>query len=540
MAGYEVGSAYLTVMPSAKGFASSLSKEIDGPFSMAGTRGGGLIGDGVNKGGKASFATAGGALGKIFVGAFAAIGAANIISSVVGFFSDAINAAADLAETQSKVGQIFGDSTDAVKAFAGDSKKNLLLTEQQALDAAGTFGIFGKSAGLAGKPLSTFSTDMVALASDLASFNNTSPEQAIEAIGAALRGESEPIRSYGVLLDDATLKARALEMGIYDGTDALTPQQRVLAAHAEILAQTSTQQGDAARTADSFANKQKILTKNIEDTKVEIGEALLPVVSDMLTVFMDEGVPALQDMAAWFTENKDEITDFVLATVDGSLLVIEALLDMAAGASGMLGMWIDVGSIMVESWLGTIGAILDGAVRGFGWVPGLGDKLRGAQDDFAQFRDGVSTKLEEVRTTVDTMTDAFQTGRDTVSSLRDAVANLDGKKARVTLQMDAQGNATRFFTDGSFSRGGGTLTGRATGGPVSAGTPYIVGEREAELFVPRTDGTILNQSQIASALGGSGGPMVTQNVYGGPGMSERQVGDAAADRLARAMTGRPS
>ena len=42
---------------------------------------------------------------------------------------------------------------------------------------------------------------------DLASFHNTSPEEAIEAIGSAFRGEAEPMRKYGVLLDDASLSA---------------------------------------------------------------------------------------------------------------------------------------------------------------------------------------------------------------------------------------------------------------------------------------------------------------------------------------------
>ena len=32
---------------------------------------------------------------------------------------------------------------------------------------------------------------------------------------------------------------------------------------------------------------------------------------------------------------------------------------------------------------------------------------------------------------------------------------------------------------------------RASGGPVSAGVPYVVGERRAEVFVPSTNGTIL-------------------------------------------------
>lgn len=38
---------------------------------------------------------------------------------------------------------------------------------------------------------------------------------------------------------------------------------------------------------------------------------------------------------------------------------------------------------------------------------------------------------------------------------------------------------------------------RQHGGPVRAGQPYVVGEREAELFVPRQDGDIYNQQQLA-------------------------------------------
>ena len=42
------------------------------------------------------------------------------------------------------------------------------------------------------------------------------------------------------------------------------------------------------------------------------------------------------------------------------------------------------------------------------------------------------------------------------------------------------------------------FAGRANGGPVAANRPYIVGEREPELFVPNTAGTIYNQDQIRS------------------------------------------
>lgn len=53
------------------------------------------------------------------------------------------------------------------------------------------------------------------------------------------------------------------------------------------------------------------------------------------------------------------------------------------------------------------------------------------------------------------------------------------------------------------------LPGRAMGGPVSAGSPYIVGERGPELLIPRSNGTILPN--------GSGGSNYSINVYVAPG-----------------------
>jgi hypothetical protein len=176
-----------------------------------------------------------------------------------------------------KIGVIFGDTAGEIDKFASTAARNLGQSKQQALDAAANFAIFGKAAGLSGAALVDFSVDFVALASDLASFNNTTPEDAINAIGSALRGEAEPLRRYGVLLNDATLKAAALELGIYNGTGALTAQQKVLAAQQVILEQTNLAQGDFARTSDGLANSQRQIAASVEDTKAQLGEALLPV-----------------------------------------------------------------------------------------------------------------------------------------------------------------------------------------------------------------------------------------------------------------------
>jgi len=59
----------------------------------------------------------------------------------------------------------------------------------------------------------------------------------------------------------------------------------------------------------------------------------------------------------------------------------------------------------------------------------------------------------------------------------------------------------------------GALMGLAAGGPAQAGTPYIVGEKGPELFVPNTSGTVIPNDQITNNGGmGVGGGQVTYNI----------------------------
>jgi hypothetical protein len=250
--------------------------------------------------------------GLAFAAAAAAVAAFSVKVAI-----DGVKAASDLSETISKVGVLFGDSSAKIEEFAATAATSLGQTKQQALDAASTFAIFGKSAGLAGDDLVKFSTDFVTLASDLASFNNTSPEDAIQAIGSALRGEAEPLRKYGVLLDDASLKQAALELGIIKTTkEALTPQQKVLAAQELIYKQTSAAQGDFARTSDGLANSQRILTAQISNIQTEIGTALLPIVLKMTTIFSQEFLPIIQKIANAFTGNAGGLAEGIFDVVD--------------------------------------------------------------------------------------------------------------------------------------------------------------------------------------------------------------------------------
>jgi hypothetical protein len=311
----------------------------------------------------------------------AAIPAAAALAGLAAAAGPAISAASDLEENLSKVNVIFGEGAKDIEEFAKTAATALGQSQNAVLTAAGTFGTFGKAAGLGGAELAAFSNDFTALASDLASFNNTSPEEAVNAIGAALRGEAEPLRAFGVLLNDATLKAAALELGIYSGSGALTDQQKILAAQKVIYDQTGDAQGDFAKTSDGLANSQRILSAEIKNLQVEIGKGLLPVVDAVL--------PFLTKFAAWASDNPKAF-QIIAATIAGIATAILAV-NFAMRANPFTLIAIGVAALVTalviaytkfETFRNIVNTLLNGLIGGFeafanGFIDSINTIIRG-------------------------------------------------------------------------------------------------------------------------------------------------------------------
>lgn len=281
----EIAQAILNITPSMRGLQALIDREMRGADTR---RAGRDAGDGYTGG----FGESAKKLTGILAGAFAAV-------KIGDFAKDAIAQASDLNEAGSKLGVVFGDATDSVNAFASNGAKALGQSKLDVQNAAATFGVYGKAAGLAGQANADFSTKLVGLSTDLASFYNTDPAQATEAIAAGLRGESEPLRQYGILLDDASLRQEALSEGLISTTkNALTPQQRVLAAQNLIMKQSTVAQGDFARTSGGLANQQRILSAQFTDMKGKLGAAFLPAVTATVTALNEHLFPVLSDLGA--------------------------------------------------------------------------------------------------------------------------------------------------------------------------------------------------------------------------------------------------
>lgn len=366
---------------------------------------------------------------------------------------DGVQAASDLNEEVSKAEVIFGDVSNEIKAFAKTADKALGLTQTEALKAASTFATFGKASGLAGKDLSKFSKGAATLASDLASFYNTNADEAITAIGAALRGEAEPIRKFGVLLNDSTLKAKAMEMGLYSGTGALDLQAKSLAAYQVILDQTKDAQGDFARTSDGLAGQQKILKAQFENLKTTIGVSLLPTFRNIVTQ-----------------------ANFVAAALGGKdpESLSERARELAGTYDGQGGSAFNLGKALVAV----------GEAFGELFAALTSDDAKGSSSTLQTFANALN---------------AVANGINRVAAAYSAARNLGGKILDTIII--GEGKAGFASSVPGLPFGGA----RAAGGSVMGGQAYRVGEFGPEMFVPSGSGSI---------RGGGGGGNTVINLNG--------------------------
>lgn len=206
----------------------------------------------------------------------AVMGAAGIALAGIGAFKSAIMGAANLNETLSRTGVVFGDATGTVTAFADDMAARFGTSRQSMLDAASSLGLIGKAAGLSQPEAAGMSVALAKLADDASSFYNVPLDEALQTIRSALVGESEPIRKFGVLLNEDAVKAEALRLGLVKVGGALTEQAKVMARVSLIQKGMVDATGDHERTAGSFVNKLREVQGRLENIGGELGQALLP------------------------------------------------------------------------------------------------------------------------------------------------------------------------------------------------------------------------------------------------------------------------
>gem|GEM_PF-4358503 len=199
---------------------------------------------------------------------------------IVGALGLGVKWAGELEDAQAASEQVFGSMSKQMDKWADNAAKNFGLSKGEAQEWANQVGIRLRSIGnMTEQEAANWSQTLVQLGGDFASFFGGTTAEAVQAINSALTGEFEPLKRYGVIINDQTLKAKIFKDTGEEVTGTLTAQQKQLATLGIIMEETGLVQGDYARNAEGATNAQRTMTASLKDAATELGNVLLPYVT---------------------------------------------------------------------------------------------------------------------------------------------------------------------------------------------------------------------------------------------------------------------
>lgn len=247
----------------------------------------------------------------------------------------AVLMASSYSESLNKINVVFEENAKFIEEWSKDSASSLGMSQQAALEAAGTYGNLFTAQGMGTKSAADMSMALVQLAADLASFNNANPEEVLLALRSGLSGEIEPLKKFGIAMNEATMKAKSMELGLGDNIQKLSEAEKIQVRYAIIMDQTAKAQGDFARTSEGLANQLRTLKGNWGDTLKILGQNLVPIIEKLLQ--------QLNKWLEWFNNADPKTQKFIMnmlliVFVAGPLLILFGkLLPMAfSGATNSM------------------------------------------------------------------------------------------------------------------------------------------------------------------------------------------------------------
>lgn len=187
--------------------------------------------------------------------------------------SQSIEYASALEESANVVDVTFGKQSDAVKDWSRTTREAYGINEKDAMTYVGTMGSILKASGVADNAIVEMSENLINLSGDLASFKNLDVESAFDKIRAGMVGQSRGLIDIGIQMNEATLKAYALEKGLSVAYDKMSASDQMLVRYAWLMENTADAHGDYGRTSEGYANGLRTLQKTWEELIGSIASA---------------------------------------------------------------------------------------------------------------------------------------------------------------------------------------------------------------------------------------------------------------------------
>lgn len=207
-----------------------------------------------------------------------------VTAPILAIGAASVKMAMDAVESENLFEVSMGKMATSARKWSEDISDSLGLNEYAVRKSVATFNVMLESMGLGEQAAFGMAKGLTQLSYDMASFYNLKPDEAFQKLQAGISGEIEPLKRLGIVINETTVKAYAYKTGIAEVGKELTEQQKVQARYQLIMEQTSKAQGDLARTAESPANKLRVLKERTTELGIELGMKLLPLFERAITL----------------------------------------------------------------------------------------------------------------------------------------------------------------------------------------------------------------------------------------------------------------
>lgn len=192
--------------------------------------------------------------------------------------------AADMEDAMGASNQIFGKSAETMKSWAKNLESYYGIASGEALEYGNMMGsMLQNIGGLTEQEAAKQSQTLIKLAGDLTAMYGGTTQDAVHALTGALKGNNTMLDNYGMAVNDAMVKTKAMEMGLYDGTGQMSLAAKQAATLALIMEQTGAAQGQAAREADGASGSMRTMVTELKNLATSFGEILLPAITPFIT-----------------------------------------------------------------------------------------------------------------------------------------------------------------------------------------------------------------------------------------------------------------
>jgi hypothetical protein len=290
--------------------------------------------------------------------------------ALAGITIYAIKLAKDAGEIESAFDVAFKGASKGARDFSEVLTSKLGRDAVETRKAMTQLQLVLTGTGVAAAQATELTKALTTAGIDAGSLFNTSDAEAFQKIISGISGEAEPLKAFGVVLTETKVKAELLRLGFKGNAEQASDAAKSIARTNLILKGLAVAQGDAARTSDSAANKQRALTAEFNKTARELGQQLLPAFIKVAGAATDV-LKAFNEMPGGLQVASLGILAFVAASgpIAGLLAGLGKVIKLAQATrvalAGVAGASVAAGTAgAAGAGVGTVGALGGGLIAG--------------------------------------------------------------------------------------------------------------------------------------------------------------------------------